>query len=163
MYREKRYVITTDSNHSYEIPKNILNREFISTQLAEKWVSYITYIRMGKKWYYFTMVLDLADRKLIVWTLSDDMTTENTIYKTWLLAKKRRAITQHHIFHSDRRLQYASTIMRNLLGNNFKVTQSMSRKGNCWDNAVAESFFKSLKYECVYRYISSNHFLTLII
>ncbi len=53
---------------------------------------------MGKKWYYFTVVLDLADRKLIDWTLSDDMTTENTIYKTWLLAKKRRAITEHHIF-----------------------------------------------------------------
>ncbi len=94
----KKYVITTDSNHSYEVPKNILNREFISAQLGEKWVSDITYIRMGKKWYYFTTVLDLVDRKLIAWTLSDDMTTENAIYKTWLLAKKRRAITGHQIF-----------------------------------------------------------------
>ncbi len=77
------------------------------------------------------MVIDLADRKLIAWTLSDDMTTENTIYKTWLLVKKRRAITECHIFHSDRGVQYAFTTMKNLLGNNLKVTQSMRGKENC--------------------------------
>ena len=148
----KKYVITTDSNHSYEISKNILNREFTSTQLGEKWVSDITYIRIGKRWYYLTMVLDLADRKILSWNLSDNMTTQNTIYKTWLLAKKRRPISDNHIFHSDRGAQYASTTMKNLLDGNLKITRSMSRKGNCWDNAVAESFFKTLKYECVYRY-----------
>ncbi|UOB18412.1 IS3 family transposase [Abyssalbus ytuae] len=148
----KKYILTTDSDHSYEVPKNILNREFTSSQLGEKWVSDITYIRIGNQWYYFTMVLDLADRKVLAWTLSDDMTTENTIYKTWLLAKKRRAITKHHIFHSDRGVQYASNTMKKLLGSNLKISQSISRKGNCWDNAVAESFFKTLKYECVYRH-----------
>jgi len=157
----KKYVITTDSNHPYKIPENILNRDFTSTQLGEKWVSDITYIRIGNRWYYLTVVLDLADRKVLAWTLSDDMTTENTIYKTWLLAKKRRAISDNHIFHSDRGVQYASTTMKNLLNKNLKITQSMSRKGNCWDNAVAESFFKTLKYECVYRY-KFNSFLNAL-
>ena len=154
----KKYVVTTDSNHPYEIPKNILNREFASTQLGEKWVSDITYIRIDKRWYYLTIILDLADRKVLSWTLSDDMTTESTIYKTWLLAKKIRPISENHIFHSDRGVQYASITMRNLLGKNLKITRSMSRKGNCWDNAVAESFFKTLKYECIYRY-KFNSFL----
>ncbi|KAA1238752.1 IS3 family transposase, partial [Aquimarina sp. RZ0] len=148
----KKYVITTDSDHSYEIPKNILNREFSSTRLGEKWVSDITYIRIGRRWYYLTRVLDLADRKILAWNLSEDMTTQNTIYKTWLLAKKKRPISDNHIFHSDRGVQYASNTMKNLLDSNLKISRSMSRKGNCWDNAVAESFFKTLKYECVYRH-----------
>ena len=121
-------------------------------------MSDITYIRISKRWYYLTIILDLADRKVLAWTLSDDMTTEHTIYKTWLLAKKRRAISENHIFHSDRGVQYASSMMKNLLDKNLKITRSMSRKGNCWDNAVAESFFKTLKYECVYRY-KFNSFL----
>ena len=69
-----------------------------------------------------------------------------------VLARKNREITPDHIFHSDRGVQYASTRMVNLLNTNTKITQSMSRKGNCWDNAVAESFFKTLKYECTNRY-----------
>ena len=70
------------------------------------------------------------------------MTTENTTYKVWILARKRREISVNHIFHSDRGVQYASNKMTNLLNLSSKITQSMSRKGNCWDNAVAESFFK---------------------
>ena len=81
------------------------------------------------------------------------MTTVNTIYKTWIKARNQRTITDDHIFHSDRGVQYASWQMTNLLHKNNKITQSMSRKGNCWDNAVAESFFKTLKYECTNRYI----------
>jgi len=80
------------------------------------------------------------------------MTTENTVYKTWLEARKRREITDNHIFNSDRGVQYASNLMASLFKDNQKITQSMSRKGNCWDNAVAESFFKTLKYECTNRY-----------
>ncbi len=80
------------------------------------------------------------------------MTTQNTIYKTWVKARKIRKITQDHIFHSDRGIQYASNLMTSLFYENKKITQSMSRKGNCWDNAIAESFFKTLKYECTNRH-----------
>lgn len=149
----KKYrVMTTHSNHDFPVAQNILNRGFSSKELGEKWVSDITYIKIGNRWNYLTTVLDLADRKILAWTLSEDMTTENTIYKAWILARKKRAITNKHIFHSDRGVQYASNRMVNLLNSSSKITQSMSRKGNCWDNAVAESLFKTIKYECTNRY-----------
>lgn len=149
----KKYrVITTNSNHDFPIAENILKRDFYSKELGEKWVSDITYIKIDNKWNYLTTVLDLADRKILAWTLSEDMTTENTIYKAWILARKKREITNNHIFHSDRGVQYASNRMVNLLNSSSKIKQSMSRKGNCWDNAVAESLFKTIKYECTNRY-----------
>lgn len=95
--------------------------------------------------------MDLADRKIVGWTLSEDMTVENTVLKAWLLARRTREITNNHVFHSDRGVQYASKKMTNLLAFSEKSTQSMSRKANCWDNAVAESFFKTIKYECLNR------------
>ena len=149
---KKFRVTTTDSNHPFPVAKNLLERNFRSNRLGEKWVSDITYIKVGSHWNYVTTILDLADRKIVSWVLSEDMTTENTVYKAWLLARKRRAITDDHIFHSDRGVQYASNRMVNLLNSSSKIIQSMSRKGNCWDNAVAESFFKTFKYECTNRY-----------
>jgi putative transposase len=148
----RKYVITTDSNHSFSIPNNVLNREFTSYELGEKWVSDITYIRVNDSWSYLTTIIDLADRKIVGWALSEDMTTENTIMKAWLSARKTRAITSKHIFHSDRGVQYASNKINNMFSFNQKITQSMSRKGNCWDNAVAESFFKTIKYEWLYKF-----------
>jgi len=150
--KRKFKVCTTDSNHPYPIAENELNRNFESKKLGQKWVSDITYIRVAGKWNYLTTIIDLADRKLIAWTLSQDMTTQNTIYKAWIKARKQREITDDHIFHSDRGVQYASSQITQLFYENKKITQSMSRKGNCWDNAVAESFFKTLKYECTNRY-----------
>ncbi len=154
---KKFKVATTDSNHKLPIAENRLNRDFESQVLGQKWVSDITYIMVGNKWHYVTTVMDLADRKIIAWVLSDDMTTENTVYKAWIKAREKRGITEGHIFHSDRGIQYASK----LFSSSFKgdMNQSMSRKGNCWDNAVAESFFKTLKYECVnrYRFIDCVH------
>jgi len=150
--KRKFRVCTTDSNHNYPIAQNHLNRDFKGVELGQKWVSDITYIKISGKWNYITTILDLADRKLIAWTLSQDMTTKNTVYKTWLKARSHREITENHIFHSDRGVQYASKQMTNMLSESKKITQSMSRKGNCWDNAVAESFFKTLKYECINRY-----------
>ena len=149
---KRKFVITTDSNHSYPISKNLLNRDFSSMKLGEKWVSDITYIRVNDDWNYLTTIIDLADRKVVGWSLSEDMTTENTVYKAWLSARNTREISDGLIFHSDRGVQYCSNLMRSLLGNNIKVSQSMSRKGNCWDNSVSESFFKTIKYECLYRY-----------
>lgn len=150
---KKFRVCTTDSNHTFTIAENVLNRDFASTQLGEKWVSDITYIKVGNQWNYLTTVLDLADRKIISWELTQDMSTENTIYKVWLQARKIRNITNNHIFHSDRGVQYASNKMTSVLSASKKITQSMSRKGNCWDNAVAESLFKTIKYECTNRYV----------
>lgn len=151
-------VCTTDSNHSFSIAKNLMDRDFQTDILGHKWVSDITYIKVKNDWNYVTTIIDLADRKVLAWTLSEDMTTENTIYKTWLKARKTREITDNHIFHSDRGVQYASNKMTFLFHQNTKISQSMSRKGNCWDNAVAESFFKTLKYECTNRYKLNSFF-----
>lgn len=154
---KKKYVVTTDSNHSFPIAENVLNRDFDSLKLGEKWVSDITYIRVDDDWNYLTTIMDLADRKIIGWTLSEDMTTDNTIWPTWMEARKKRAITENFIFHSDRGVQYSCNKITSLLAFNRKTTQSMSRKGNCWDNAVAESFFKTIKNECLNRYKFSTH------
>jgi transposase InsO family protein len=89
----------------------------------------------------------LADRKVVGWALSDDMTTENTVSQAWLNARATRGIKEGFVFHSDRGIQYTSNKIVALLNQNIKINQSMSRKGNCWDNAVAESFFKTIKYE----------------
>ena len=149
---KRKYVVTTDSNHTFNIAENKLDRDFNSLQLGEKWVSDITYIRVNNDWNYLTTIMDLADRKIIGWSLSEDMTTENTIMKAWLHARSNRSLNDGFVFHSDRGVQYASNKMVNLFSFNRKVTQSMSRKGNCWDNAVAESFFKTIKNEWLYRF-----------
>jgi transposase InsO family protein len=149
---KRKFVITTDSNHQYLIAKNELNRDFYSLKLGEKWVSDITYIRVNDDWNYLTTIIDLADRKVVGWSLSEDMTTENTVMKAWIDARQKRRICAGFIFHSDRGVQYASNKMTNICNFNLKITQSMSRKGNCWDNAVAESFFKTIKYEWLYRF-----------
>ncbi|SHJ58294.1 Transposase InsO and inactivated derivatives [Arenibacter nanhaiticus] len=149
---------TTDSQHSFPVAANLLARDFTSDYLGEKWVSDITYIKIGSHWNYLTTILDLADRKVLSWVLSEDMSTENTVYKAWILARKRREISDNHIFHSDRGSQYASNKITSLLSLSCKTTQSMSRKGNCWDNAVAESFFKTIKYECIHRHNFKTYF-----
>ena len=148
----KKYVVTTDSKHSFPIANNELDRNFMSLKLGEKWVSDITYIRVNDDWNYLTTIIDLADRKVVGWALSEDMTTENTIMKAWIAARQNRMIRDEFIFHSDRGVQYASNKMTNLFSFNRKIMQSMSRKGNCWDNAVAESFFKTIKHEWLYRF-----------
>ena len=148
---KRKYVTTTDSNHDYKISPNILNRNFNVKALGKVWVSDITYIRCKDKWVYLTTMLDLADRKIVGWALSKDMTVENTVYKAWVKARKNREISDDFIFHSDRGVQYAANKMTNIFKHNKKINQSMSRKGNCWDNAVAESFFKTIKCELIYR------------
>ena len=154
---KRKFVITTNSNHKHLISDNLLNREFTSPKLGQKWVSDITYIRVGNDWNYLTTILDLADRKIVGWSLSEDMTTENTVLKAWLEARKSRSIITGFIFHSDRGVQYASKKTTNLLAFNKFAKQSMSRKGNCWDNAVAESFFKTIKHEWLLRFKYKNY------
>lgn len=149
---KRKFIVTTDSNHAFPIAENVLNGDFSSLKIGEKWISDITYIRVNDNWNYLTTIIDLADRKVVSWTLSEDMTAENTIIKAWHLARNKRQIKDGFIFHSDRGVQYACNKITSLFSFNSKITQSMSRKGNCWDNAVAESFFKTIKHEWLYRF-----------
>ena len=149
---KRKFVVTTNSNHTYPIAKNILNRNFESNSIGEKWVSDITYIRVNDDWNYLTTIMDLADRKIVGWSLSEDMTVKNTVWSAWLSAISIGNIKFNFIFHSDQGVQYAANKMSRVLRENIKITQSMSRKGNCWDNATAESLFKTIKYECTNRY-----------
>jgi len=150
--RKRRFINTTDSKHNYPIAANILNRNFNVTRANQVWVSDITYIQTKQGWLYLTVIIDLFNRKVVGWSMSADLTTQNTIIPAWDMAAKSTTIDRELIFHSDRGSQYASYSFTDILKNyNGLVIQSMSRKGNCWDNAVAESFFKSLKVEWVYK------------
>ena len=142
-------VVTTDSKHNFPIAENLLNRNFKTDVPGQKWISDITYIPTRQGWMYLTIIMDLYDRKVIGWALSTTMTTQATILAAWRMAMLNRPIEQNQlIFHSDRGVQYASYAFTIELKKH-KVIQSMSRKGNCWDNAVAENFFKILKSELV--------------
>lgn len=148
----KRFrVSTTDSNHNYPIADNLLNRNFTPSATGKAWVSDITYIKTLEGWLYLTVIVDLADRKVIGWALSATMKTSDTVIAAWRMAIKNRPITTNLIFHSDRGVQYACHEFRSILRANPLVIQSMSRKANCWDNAVAESFFKTLKAELIHQ------------
>ena len=154
--RKRKFKVTTDSKHKYRVFPNLLNREFDVRIPGTVWVSDITYIRVNKHWLYLTTVIDLADRMVIGWSLSSDMSALNTVMSAFNNALTLRVPEEDFIFHSDRGVQYACDDFTNLL-RQYKVRQSMSRKGNCWDNAVAESFFKTIKIECIYRQeIDSN-------
>lgn len=149
---KKKFKITTDSSHKFTIAENVLNRDFKPGIMGAVWVSDITYIRTKKGWLYLTTVIDLGDRKIIGWALSVTMKAVDTVIPAFKMAIRTRPITQKLIFHSDQGVQYACNEFRYLLEKNPLIIRSMSRKGNCWDNAVAESFFKTLKAECVYQH-----------
>lgn len=146
----KKYrVCTTDSKHSYHIAPNILNRDFYADAPGKVWLSDITYIKVAKSWLYLTVIMDLYDRKVIGWSMSNGMSAEETTVAAFNMALRNRSFDQCLIFHSDRGVQYACREFTDRLKSK-KIIQSMSRKGNCWDNAVMESFFKNLKSETTY-------------
>jgi transposase InsO family protein len=144
--RRKR-VRTTDSRHRLSVAGNILNRDFRAAYPGEKWVSDITYLRTTGGWVYLTAVIDLWDRKVIGWSMAEELTA-GPVCRALEMAVGNRAAREGLIFHSDRGVQYCSEEFRSALNRICpSVRQSMSRKGNCWDNACAESFFKTLKAE----------------
>ena len=145
----KKFKVTTDSKHNYLLVENVLNRQFLVSQPSKAWVSDITYIHTKEGFLYLTTIMDLYDRKIIGWSLSDGMSTNETTLASWKMAIRNRNVQKGLIFHSDRGVQYANNKFANVL-DSYKVTRSMSRTGDCWDNAVAESFFKSLKTELIY-------------
>ena len=149
---KKKFVVTTFSKHGFALSPNLLNREFNPDQQGKVWVSDITYVRTMEGWLYLTVIIDLADRKVIGWSTSKSMKAKDTIIPAWKMAILNRPICKPLIFHSDQGIQYACCEFRSIIKRNELITQSMSRKGNCWDNACAESFFKSIKTEWIYRF-----------
>jgi transposase InsO family protein len=148
----KRYrVQTTDAHHGYKVEENHLNRDFSVGGTQQRWISDLTYIRTGEGWLYLTMIMNLGDRKVIGWSMSETMAACDTTVVAWEMAIKNCPLNEALLFHSDRGIQYACEDFRALL-RGLPVQQSMSRKGNCWDNSVAESFFKTLKTEMVYHH-----------
>ncbi len=144
----RRHIVTTESGHSFPVYENILARNFSAAYPGDKWVSDITYLWTTSGWMYLTIVLDLFDRKIIGWAFSRTLDAEATVIPALTMACINRMPRDGLLFHSDRGVQYCCRAFRGkLLALIPTVHQSMSRKGNCWDNACAESFFKTLKRE----------------
>jgi transposase InsO family protein len=147
--RRRKYIPTTRSNHGLEVCENILNRQFYAGKPGEKWVSSyqryaITYLRTSGGWVYLTVVLDLYDRKVLGWALSDGMESEHTVIPALTMAVGNRAASPGLIFHSDRGVQYCSKAFRELLRLRCpRVRQSMSRKGNCSGLRLRREFFQN--------------------
>ena len=143
---KRRFKInTTDSNHDLPIAPNILNRDFYSSSPDEKYVGDITYIPTNEGWLYLATVIDLYSRKIVGWSMADNMKV-SLVNDALHMALTTRKPQKGLIWHTDRGSQYASYAHKDLLQEH-DIIQSMSRKGNCWDNAVAESFFHTLKTE----------------
>lgn len=151
---KKTFKVTTDSKHKMPVADNLLKRDFSPEQKNQAWCGDITYIRTDEGWLYLATVIDLYSRKVIGWSLDENMTRQLVI-DAFETAYQQREKPEGVIFHSDRGSQYASKDFKTVLSLS-KAKQSMSRKGDCWDNACAESFFASLKKEVIYR----NHYRT---
>jgi transposase InsO family protein len=146
---KRRYKNTTDSNHNLPIAPNLLNRDFYASAPDTKYVGDITYISTGEGWLYLATVIDLYSRKVVGWSMDDTMKV-SLVNDALTMAMEHRKPNKGLLWHTDRGSQYASYSHKDLL-QHYGIVQSMSRKGNCWDNAVAESFFKTLKSDLVYQ------------
>ena len=147
---KKKFKATTSSKHNLPVAENLLNQDFAAEKPNTVWVSDITYIWTLEGWLYLSVILDLYSRQVVGWAMSDRLTA-GFVIKALHQAIGRRNPDRGCILHSDRGVQYASADFRDVL-NSHGFIQSMSRKGNCYDNAVAESFFHTLKTEHVYDY-----------
>jgi putative transposase len=146
--QKKRFKATTDSSHDYPVSPNLLDRNFSVDFINQCWVSDITYIDTMEGWLYLCTIIDLFSRRVVGWSMASHLRAELAI-DALDMAVLHRNPPKGLIFHSDRGIQYASTVFRDKL-EEYHMIQSMSRKGNCWDNAPAESFFSTLKMEEVY-------------
>lgn len=144
----RRSVRTTDSNHPNPVAPNILERDFSPEQPNSTWATDITYVWTGEGWLYLAVVLDLFSRMVVGWSMSEHIDTP-LVLGALEMALEGRQPPKGLIHHSDRGSQYASAEYQQALASR-GLQCSMSRKGNCWDNAVVESFFSSLKLELVY-------------
>lgn len=147
--KRKKRVVTTDSDHDFPVASNLLDRNFTATKPNQKWVTDISYIRTDAGWLYLAVVMDLFSRAIVGWAMRPDLS------QALVLAALRMAINKRQppaglLHHSDRGSQYCAHAYRRLQAQHKMVT-SMSRKGNCYDNAAMESFFATLKNELVDR------------
>jgi transposase InsO family protein len=146
--KRQRRPLTTLSQHILPVVPNLLNQEFRATRPNEKWASDITYIPTAQGWLYLAVVLDLYSRKVVGWAMDTTMTTE-LVKRALQAALATRQTPMGLLHHSDRGSQYASFPYGELLAQHH-MRPSMSRTGNCYDNAVVESFFATLKVECLH-------------
>ena len=151
----RKFVHTTDSKHTLAVADNVLDRQFTVQQANQVWVCDITYIRTASGWLYLAAVLDLYSRRIVGWAMAASMPAA-LVCKALQMAITSRCPAPGLLVHSDRGSQYASDEHRKLLDKHGLVA-SMSRKGNCWDNAVMERFFLNLKMERVWQRRYANH------
>lgn len=151
----RKYVVTTDSSHNQPVADNILERDFEAEGPDEKWVSDITYIRTWEGWLYLASTMDLWSRRTVGWAMSDRLDAQ-LVCDALTMAVRQRTPGPGLIHHSDRGVQYASDKFQGLLRLH-GMKCSMSRKGDCWDNAPIESFFGKLKTEHIGQRIYRSH------
>jgi len=152
----RRFRVTTDSKHSLPVAENLLNREFASAVANTRWAADITYLWTRQGWLYLAVVLDLHSRRVVGWSMQSTLERSLVLDALDMALDGRRPQPGRLLCHSDRGSQYASDDYQNRL-RNAGVDCSMSRKGNCYDNAPVESFFASLKRELVYRSRFATH------
>ena len=145
----RKFKATTNSNHTLPVAADLVGQAFGLDGSNKLWVGDITYIDTDEGWLYLAKVMDAYNREIIGWAVDKHM-TKGLVITAMERAMRKRRPTQSPIFHSDRGSQYASYAFRRLLTANH-IRQSMSGKGNCYDNAMAESFFKTLKTELIYQ------------
>ncbi len=145
---KRKFKVTTDSEHNKPIYDNVLNRNFIATTINQKWCSDISYIKTDEGWLYLAVVIDLHSRAIIGWCMDKRM-QQDLVCNALQMALFNRKFPTNVLVHSDRGSQYCSNKYRQLIAQH-NLIGSMSRRGNCWDNAIAESFFHTLKVELVY-------------
>ena len=145
--RKKAFRVTTKSNHSHPVAENLLQRLFAVSAANRVWVSDITYIPTAEGWMYLCVVLDLYSRRVVGWSMGRGLRAE-LVVRALLMALVRRRPPRDLVLHSDRGVQYCAGAFRRHLRDH-GIRQSMSRKGDCWDNACAETFFASLKTELI--------------
>ena len=143
----RMFKVTTDSNHTLAVAPNLLAQNFTATKVNQKWVGDITYLYTSEGWLYLAVIIDLYSRAVIGWSMNSRMTAD-LVCDALKMAMFRRGFPKGVIVHSDQGSQYCSKAYRALM-TKYEHKQSMSRKGNCWDNACAESFFHSLKVEAI--------------
>jgi putative transposase len=149
--KKRQFKCTTDSNHEYPVPPNILDRDFTAEHPDKVWVGDITYVATQEGWLYLAVLIDLCSRQVVGWSMSETIDRILAL-NAFDMAVARRKPPPGLIHHTDRGSQYACPDYQLALKiNGFQP--SMSRKGNCWDNAVAESFFGSIKEELIYRVV----------
>lgn len=145
--RSKRFCVTTQSGHGFAVAPNRLNRQFEVSAPNQVWVSDITYVWTDEGWQYLAVIMDLYARAIVGWSIQPTLSADLAL-GALQMALGRRQPGPGLLHHSDRGVQYACAQYQQKLADN-GIVCSMSRKGNCWDNAPAESFFSTLEYECI--------------